>query len=390
MLPILVLSLSLAAEPFAYEKQEAELSTEIRADELKAHVYRFASEEYLGRRGPGAARASKHVADLFERLKLKPAFGNSYLQEVPWLSKDKPVADRGYMGRNVGVIIPGTDPALKDEWIVLSAHFDHLGKNGKQYFPGADDNASGMAMLLEVAEHFALAKVQPKRTVVLVAFDLEEVGLIGSTYFASHPPLDVKKLRAFTTADMIGRSMANVMNEYVFVLGTESSLQLRQLMEKSKPGNGVKVGRVGADIIGTRSDYGPFRDRKVPFLFYTTGMHGDYHTPADTADRIDYQRLESISRWIGQVTLALADLEKPPEWASGSLPPDLDEVRSIHTLLMRILGNPKAWPMTDKQRELVTKTADRLKGYLDRGKITPAERTALLWTSRLLMKAMFN
>jgi hypothetical protein len=391
MLPMIALTLAIGAEPIEFAKEEAEQSIEINAAELKAHVYRLASSEFLGRRGPGAARASRHIAEHFEKLKLKPLFGNSYFQEIPWLSKngEKPM-DRGYMGRNVGVVIPGSDPVLKDEWVVLSAHFDHLGMNGSRLYPGADDNASGTAMVMEVAEYFALSAARPKRTLVLIAFDLEEVGLIGSTYFISHPPFEVKKLRAFMTADMLGRSMANVMNEYVFVLGSENSAELRQLVDTRKPADGVKVGRIGADIIGTRSDYGPFRDRRVPFLFFCTGMHADYHTAGDTPDKIDYVRLEKTSRWICDLTSELANTDKPPTWAKDGLPPDLDEVRSIHTLLSRIMSNPKAWPMTEKQRELVVKTTDRLKGYLDKGKITLSERTALLWTARLLMAGMFN
>lgn len=390
MLPILTLCLLIGGDSFPFASQEAEQSADIRSDELKAHVYRLASDEFLGRRGPGAARTSKHIAELWEKLKLRPAFNGSYFQEIPWQSKENRSTDRGFMGRNVGVVIPGNDPTLKDEWIVLSSHFDHLGKNGTKIYPGADDNASGVAMLMEAAEHFALGNSKPKRTIIIVAFDLEEVGLIGSTYFASNPPMDLKNCRAFLTADMLGRSMANVMDEYLFVLGGESSAELRKLVETQKPTNGLQVGRIGADIIGTRSDYGPFRDRKIPFLFFCTGMHADYHTTADTPDKIDYQRLEKISRWICDLTLKLSNSDPPPIWAVEPLPPDLDEVRSIHALLTRILGNPKAWPMTDKQRELVTKTVDRLKGYLDKGKITPSERTALLLTAKLLMAAMFN
>src|SRR5262245_64816694 len=100
------------------------------------------------------------------------------------------------------------------------------------------------------------------------------------------------------TADMIGRSMANVMDEYVFCLGSESAPRLRQLVEEVKPGGGLKVGRLGADLVGTRSDYGPFRDRRVPFLFFSTGQHPDYHRPSDLPEKLNYQQLRTISLWI--------------------------------------------------------------------------------------------
>src|SRR5206468_8315156 len=182
-------------------------------------------------------------------------------QPIPWLVPNGSAADPGFVGRNVAAVLGGSDPLLKDEWILLSAHFDHLGQTGDTLYPGADDNASGIAMLLEVAEAFALAKKPPKRTIVFVAFDLEEQGLQGSAHFAAHPPRPFGQLKAFLTADLIGRAMANVMDEYVFVLGSETATALRRLVTDTPPENELKIGRLGADRVGTRSDYGPCRDR---------------------------------------------------------------------------------------------------------------------------------
>jgi len=385
----LLLSAAPGAEPFPYAAAEAEQSAEITTEELKAHVYRLASPEFLGRRGPGAARASRHLAEMFERMNLRPAFGDSYFQPIPSLL----AADNGrkdsFIGRNVGALLPGTDPQLKDEWIVLSAHFDHLGREGTRYFPGADDNASGVAMLLEVAEHFALGKDKPRRTILFVAFDQEETGLLGSRHFAVHPPLDIKKLKAFLTADMLGRSMADVMDEYVFALGSENSPRLRNLLEEVRPAEAVRVGRIGADLIGTRSDYGPFRDRRVPYLFFSTGQHADYHRPTDLPDRLDYVKLRDVSRWIAALTWRLATDEEAPAWDEKGPGPDLDEARTVHVLLSRVLSRPKAFPLADKQRELVSKAQERLAGMIGRGKVTDSERTWLVWTARFLMLTVF-
>src|SRR5262245_39818668 len=198
MTPLLALLMTLApAEtPFPFAEAEAERSEAIGAHELKAHVYRLASRDFRGRRGPGAARAAQHLAAAFHGLGLEPAFGGSYFQPIPWLLADVNRRPQSFLGRNIGAVLPGSDPRLKDEWIVLCAHFDHLGeRDGRIYF-GADDNASGVAMLLEVAEQFALRKEKPRRTIFFVAFDLEEAGLQGSTHFAAHPPRDFKKLKA--------------------------------------------------------------------------------------------------------------------------------------------------------------------------------------------------
>ncbi len=224
---------------------------------------------------------------------------------------------------------------------------------------------------------------------MFVAFDLEEAGLQGSTHFAAHPPRDFQKLKAFLTADMLGRSMANVMTEYVFALGSETSPQLRKLVEEVKRPDGLKVGRLGADLIGTRSDYGPFRDRRVPFLFFSTGQHPDYHRPTDTPDRIDYEKLRRISLWINDLTWRLATDTETPAWEDKGLPPDLDEAQTLLMLLYRVLNNPRIYPLTEPQRDQVTGVRDRLQAISQRGAVTVAERTWLVWTARLLLVTVF-
>jgi hypothetical protein len=383
----LTLALGLANDASPYAAED-ELSEDITVAELKAHVYRLASPEFLGRRGPGAARTARHLAAAFERLKLQPAFGDSYFQPIPWHLAEDDRKDN-FVGRNVGAVLPGTDPTLKDEWVLLSAHFDHLGKRGDLLFPGADDNATGVAMLLEVAERFALQKQKPRRTLVFVAFDQEESGLQGSTHFATHAPRDFLKLKAFLTADMIGRSMANVMDEYVFVLGSERAPRLRTLLEEVKPPAGLKVGRLGADLVGTRSDYGPFRDRTVPFLFFSTGQHPDYHKSSDLPEKIDYDKLRRICLLISDLTARLVNDDEAPKWDEKGLPPDLDEARTVLTLVQRVLSKPELYPLTKSQRELVGGVEERLGSIMKRGQVTGDERNWLVWMARLLLTTVF-
>jgi hypothetical protein len=387
MTAALLLAAALAADPFPYAAAEAELSEAITAAELKAHVYRLASPEFGGRRGPGAARAAQHIADTFKRIGLAPAFGDSYFQDIPWLLTNGTEGRPTFVGRNVGAVLPGSDPVLKDEWIVLSAHYDHLGQNGDTLFPGADDNASGVAMLIEVAEAFALQKHKPKRTIYFVSFDLEERGLQGSAHFAAHPPRPFGQLKAFLTSDLLGRSMANVMTEYVYVLGSEVSPQLRRAVTEVKP-DGLTVGRLGADLVGTRSDYGPFRDRKVPFLFFTTGTHPDYHKPTDLPDRVDYEKLARVSRWIHDLTERLADAAAPV-WDPQTAP-DLDEARTVLALLTRALERPETLRLSDAQRAGVQSARDRLAAVVARGAVTAEERTWLVWTARKLLVTVFQ
>ncbi len=370
-----------------YQAGDTSLSSDVHIAELKGHVYHLASPELMGRRGPGGARAARYVADAFGRLGLEPAFGGSYFQDIPSLLHEG-TRQASVVGRNVAAVLPGSDPVLKDEWILLSAHFDHLGKSGEVYFPGADDNASGVAMLLEVAEHFALGKDRPRRTLIFVAFDQEEAGLLGSMYFAAHSPRPFGNLKAFLTADMLGRSMANVMDEYVFVLGSEHSPRLRKVVEEVRPPEGLKVGRLQADLIGTRSDYGPFRDRQVPFLFFSTGQHPDYHRTTDRPERIDYAKLQRNCLLIRDVARRLAD-DEAPAWDERGLPPDLDEMRTIMVLVKRVLGRPDLYPLSGKKRELVEGVQRRLLAILNRGRVQADDRTWLMWSARLMLATVF-
>jgi Peptidase family M28 len=329
---------------------------------------------------------------MFLKIGLAPAFGDSYFQDIPWLLSDDP--DRpSFVGRNVAAVLPGSDPVLKDEWLILSAHYDHLGKSGETLYPGADDNASGVAMLIEVAEKFALQAHKPKRSVFFISFDLEEQALQGAVHFAAHPPRPFRQLKAFLTADLIGRSMGNVMDEYVYVFGSESSPHLRRAVTEVKP-EGLVAGRLGADLISAdrvyaRSDYGPFRDRRVPFLFFTTGVHPDYHKPTDLPDRVDYAKLARVSRWMAAVTERLADESAPPKWVPQTVP-DVEEARTVLALVTRSLDRPDVVRLTPEKRAGVQFARDRLTEIVARGAMTADERAWLVGTARSLLVNVFQ
>ncbi|HEV8059207.1 MAG TPA: M20/M25/M40 family metallo-hydrolase [Gemmataceae bacterium] len=367
----------------------SELSEAIGTHELQAHVYKLASPEFQGRRGAGGARTARYIEAAFRSMGLKPAFGGSFSQPIPSLLRSPDEKGGSFLGHNVGALLPGSDPELSKEWIVLNAHYDHLGRSGLTYYPGADDNASGVAMLLEVAEAFALAKQKPKRTVLFVAFDLEESGLLGSMHFVVHPPLTIRQCKASVTADMIGRSMVNLMDEYVFALGMENSPGMRRVLDETKPAQGLRVARIGADIIGTRSDYGPFRDRHVPFVFFSTGQHEDYHQITDYPERVDYVKLQRISEFIRDVVRHLANDSEPPKWDPKAGGPEIGEAQAILELVERVLKHPQLFPLNEKQRPVVIGVQEKLRAIVKRGKVTEAERTWLVWTARILMTTVF-
>ncbi len=153
---------------------------------------------------------------------------------------------------------------------------------------------------------------------MFIGFDLEEIGLFGSRYFVAHSPIPLERVVLFITADMISRSLGGVCEKHVFVMGTEHAPALRPWIEKAARGRPLTVGLLGSDILVlNRSDYGPFRTRSIPFLFFTTGENPRYHTPQDTPETLDYPKLAEISRLIHQVVVDSVSAPSIPRWQSN-------------------------------------------------------------------------
>ena len=349
-------------------------------DRLKAHVERLASPEFGGRRGLDAIKAGAYVADAFKGLGLEPLFDGSYSQDIP---ADLPDS---ILGRNVGARLVGADPALRDEWVILSAHVDHLGRKGDVLYPGADDNASGVAMLLEAARSFAEAPDRPRRSIMFVGFDLEEAGLIGSNYFVGHPPVAIEKVKLFVTADMIGRSLGGVCKPFVFVMGSEHVPALRPWIERAAgPEEGLKVGLLGADLLLIdRSDYGPFRRLHVPFLFFSTGENPCYHTPKDVAETLDYPKLEAISRVMEAVVRRAAMADALPEWSSKPDHP-VAEALAVREVIRTFLDHRKDLNIGPTKAAIMTNALRTLDAVAERGSITPSERASMIRVAQLIL-----
>ncbi|MGE5499357.1 MAG: M20/M25/M40 family metallo-hydrolase, partial [Syntrophothermus sp.] len=196
-------------------------------------------------------------------------------------------------GRNVACIVEGSDPVLKNEYIVVGAHYDHLGYGevGSLYkgtdvkiHYGADDNASGTSGVLEVAEKFASMKNSLKRSVIFVAFAGEEEGLIGSNYFVQNLDIPVKSIKAMINMDMIGR-LTDTTNLIINGAGTSSIW--KDLLTKINSSYNFKLSLMDDGYGG--SDQSSFVNKDIPALFFFTGIHNDYHRPSDTPDKINYE-----------------------------------------------------------------------------------------------------
>jgi hypothetical protein len=350
---------------------------------LRAHIVKLASPEFGGRRGAGGIKTAQYLVENFQRMGLRPAFNASYSQTIP----GQP--GQASIGRNVAAVLPGSDPALQDEWIVVSAHFDHLGRQNGELFPGADDNASGVAMMLEVARSFAESPQKPRRSLMFVGFDLEEVGLFGSRYFVAHSPVPLSRIGLFITADMIGRSFAGVCEGYVFVMGTEHAPGLRPWIENASARGPVKPGLIGSDLLLLdRSDYGPFRAKKVPYLFFSTGENPCYHTPEDTAETLDYEKAEAVSRIIMRVCNAAADADHLPTW-TGSSEPTIAEAQALRETLRTLHDRRVTLDIGPAIAFMMRNTLHTLDGIVARGAFTVDERTAVVRVARIILASLF-
>ncbi len=346
---------------------------------LRQAVGDLASPEFAGRSGAGGQKAAAYLVDRFRALKLEPLFENDFRQPIPG---QEPLT---VIGHNVGARVPGSDPVLKNEWVILGAHFDHLGVRNGHLYPGADDNASGVAMMLEVARSIVESPRPPNRSIMFIGFDLEEAGLFGSRYFIAHSPVPLERISLFITADMISRAFAGVCESSVFVMGTENAPGLRPWIDQASRGRNLSVGLMGADLLVlNRSDYGPFRSKSIPFLFFTTGENPRYHTTEDTPETVDYPKLTAISRMIAQVVQKAVDVPEIPHWQSNPDNPFAEAV-AIKDVLDTLAKNSEKLKIGRPQLYLINNTLASLEGIVNRGKITPEERARVIQACRIVL-----
>ncbi len=237
--------------------------------------------------------------------------------------------------RNVVGLIEGADPALRDEWIIIGAHYDHDGARGSVIYNGADDDASGVAALLEIAEAYraaARAGDRPGRSILLAAWNSEEQGLLGAWAYTEAPLHPLDRTVAMLNMDMIGRDeevprigglrfrglepqSAESNRNAVNILGYSRSPDLRRAVERANRATGLDVRfryDDNASNLLRRSDQWPFLFREVPALFVHTGLHPDYHTERDTPEKLRYDKMTRIVRMVHQLSWNLAgDAERP-------------------------------------------------------------------------------
>lgn len=283
------------AEKIALKKTVAQnlanATESIRDGDLKKHIMFLASDKLEGREAGtrGGHAAGVYIRNQLKKYNVKKAGEeNSYFQ----------LFDDGY--RNILGYFPGSDPKLKNEYIVICAHYDHVGygNSGNSRGPigfihnGADDNASGSAALLEIAEALSTLSKRPKRSILIAFWDAEELGLLGSLHWLEDPTVSLKKIKLAINMDMVGRMRKNEVEVY----GTRTMKGTRKLISRE---NNVKPMRLKFDWdVKRNSDHYSFFQHGIPSVMFHTGLHDDYHRPSDDANKINYIGTMRLSRLV--------------------------------------------------------------------------------------------
>jgi hypothetical protein len=269
---------------------------------------RYLSDDRLEGRRAGSAGdrcAADYIAAEFARLDLKPAGNEGYFQPVSLVSILNPHAGGG-AGRNVIAALEGADDALRREWVVIGAHYDHLGDGGpgslasdRETHNGADDNASGVAAMLRAAEQLASGP-KPARSVLFIAFTGEESGLLGSAHFVAEPTI-TGPIVAMINLDMVGR----LNDRQLITYGVDTAEEWRTLLDPLAAEAGVTLAIRGEGY--GPSDHTSFYRKDIPVLHFFTNTHADYHRPTDDWNKIDAEGLEKISSLVAGVAAAVAN-----------------------------------------------------------------------------------
>ncbi len=314
---------------FGEDTFKLKYTNSIQAEDLKKHFEILASDSLEGRETgePGQKMAAEYIANHFKKVGIPPYKRKTYYQKFK-------VKSRGYLrqritlkqnyvkGENVLGFIEGAD--LKDEVLIITAHYDHLGKKEGLIYNGADDNTSGTAAILEIADAFMKAKIDsvgPRRSILIMAVSGEEKGLLGSKYYTEKPIYPLDKTIANLNIDMIGRIDEYHENgDYVYLIGSDRlSTELHYISEEvNKKYFNLKLDYTFNDKGDPnryyyRSDHYNFAKKNIPVIFYFNGVHKDYHKPTDTTEKIEFKKIQKITRYIFLTAWELANRDERPK-----------------------------------------------------------------------------
>ena len=276
--------------------------SDITIEDFKTHIEFLSSDELQGR---GAGTEGDKIAVSYIKQRFYDAAPNKGKIEVQehYVFKDRRQKKDKVLTYNVIGYLVGNDEKLKDEFVVIGGHYDTTANALGKINNGADDNASGTSMVIELFEKFA-ATNNHKRTLVFMAFGGEELGLLGSKHFVNNPTIDLDKVHLMVNLDMVGRMEEN----NVQLGGAASAENFSSRLNPFLMEDNVNVIELGEGIF-SRSDHYNFYKKDIPVLFFFTGVHDDYHKPSDDFDKINYDGMKSISNMVEGIVDEFANTE---------------------------------------------------------------------------------
>jgi len=366
----LLISLLLLTPPRAQDKPEAV------KERMKKSVEFLASETMKGREAGSqeCEKAARWMADEFQKIGLKKGTPDGYLQKFQSNGKD---------AYNVVGLLEGSS----GEHVLIGCHHDHLGvKEGKTY-NGANDNASGCAVVLECARLAVAAKQKPRRGILFCSFDAEERGAEGSRHFVESPVFAQSKIVAMICLDMVGGDLFAHDSTSLYALGTESSPELRQVLGKQPKVEGLDVPQLGIAILdaaGMMSDYASFRDKGIPFVFMSSGASWTYHQPEDDVERLNLDKMERAVRYVGKLTLDIANLDARPKFVKQE-GPTVDDLKTIAGIVKKAAKHPEDLDLQEKDLTELNELVQGIEKIVKAGKITEDDQLTLQQAGLTLM-----
>ena len=282
-----------------------ETKNDITIDDFKAHITYLSSDGLAGRSSgtPGDRLAKDYIVNHFTNA------GGSAERFVEvqehYVSKSRLKPKNKVKTYNIIATLPGNDKKLKNEYVVIGAHYDSVKNTLGLIHNGADDNGSGTSMILELFEKFA-SENNHKRTLVFMAFGGEELGLLGSKHYVNNPTIDLSKVQLMVNLDMVGR-MDEENN--VQLGGSPSAKNFSSKLHPFFVNSKINIIDLGKGIF-SRSDHYNFYKKDIPVLFFFTGIHPDYHTATDDEDKINYDGMMEISKIVEPIIAEFANVEE--------------------------------------------------------------------------------
>jgi len=310
----------------------------ITPEMVRPHVVKLADDKYEGRGAgyPGERKAADYIAAEFKRIGLIP-FGDdvrgrrSYFQEFRFQPMHPVVPWEVLTSRNVVGLINGTDPALKNEIVVIGAHYDGQGRTGQadplrlatdearaakdEIWNSANDNVASIAAILEIARAIKSGRLSAKRSLLFIAFGAEEHGMAGSMHYVSHPLFPLRNHVAMINFEKVGRSP----EKPISVTGAASSSLWPQVFKSAQELTKTKVAQ-GSPFSFPESDHYPFAASRIPAVMLHVQTSVDSHWASDTSDRIDFARVAEAARYGMAVLLELANQPKAPDFIASPIP----------------------------------------------------------------------